>query len=410
MRKEVKLGMAIGGGLIAVLVVYLLFTPPTNNNKNGTQLAGANGANGSIIEIQQPGEPLSGAAAGVDDKGTAPAAVKPTGDAGAGQAAVGNGNPPEVQTTTTHDAGNERPAAPAGRKGARDAWDKALVEGKTDKGAPTPPAAPVKPVAVTGKTGTARNDREASKTGTARNDREAAKPAPSKHDAGLALATPASGGSEPKLYFNPNEAWGGGVSTGAVFGTETHTAAKSTAGGHATSGSVTSAAAARHSPAEGTHVVQAGDTLSSIAAEAYGSAAYYPHILRANPTVNPNNLKLGTTLILPKADEVKATAAPTAVGNERSTGVVASIVQDTRIDPKTQYQVQSGDSLYKISMKLYGKSGYVERIYEKNKALIGSDPKKLKLGTILELPEKTTVAAAGSAASQQEASDETDRR
>jgi nucleoid-associated protein YgaU len=60
-------------------------------------------------------------------------------------------------------------------------------------------------------------------------------------------------------------------------------------------------------------------------------------------------------------------------------------------------------------MKLYGKSGYVERIYEKNKALIGSDPKKLKLGMILELPEKTTVAAAHSPA-HQEASDETDRR
>src|SRR3954464_14302920 len=97
MRKEVKLGMAIGGGLIAVLVVYLLVTPPANN-KNGAQLAGANGTDRSIIEIQQPGEPLSGAAAGTDDKGTA--AAKPTGDAAGGQGA--QGNPPETQTTT-HD-------------------------------------------------------------------------------------------------------------------------------------------------------------------------------------------------------------------------------------------------------------------------------------------------------------------
>jgi nucleoid-associated protein YgaU len=390
MRKEVKLGMAIGGGLIAVLVVYLFVAPPANN-KNGAQLAGANGANGSIIEIQQPGEPLSGAAAGVDDKGSA--AAKPSGDAGGGQGA--QGNPPETHTTT-HDASGDRPAAPVGRKGARDAWDKALGEGKTEKAASTPPAAPIK----TGTAGTVSG-----KTGLGSKDHEAPKPAPTKHETAVALGSPAAGGSEPKLYFNPNEAWGGGVSTGAVFGTETHSAAKP-AGGHSSSdgsaGSTGAGTGAKHSPAEGTYVVKAGDTLSSIASEAYGSAAYYPHILRANPTVNPNNLKLGTALILPKADDVKATA------NERPP-VVASIVEDSKFDPKTQYQVQSGDSLYKISMKVYGKSGYVERIYEKNKALIGSDPKKLKLGMILELPEKTTVAAAGSA-SHQEASDETDRR
>src|SRR5690242_1093785 len=106
MRKEVKLGMAIGGGLIAVLVAYLFFTPPTNNNKNGTQLVGANGANGSIIDVAQPGETLAASAAGVDDKNAAPA--KPIGDAGTGQVASGNGsNPADVQPA--HDAGGDRP-------------------------------------------------------------------------------------------------------------------------------------------------------------------------------------------------------------------------------------------------------------------------------------------------------------
>jgi nucleoid-associated protein YgaU len=395
----VKLGMAIGGGLIAVLVVYLLVTPPANNNKNGASLAGANGANGSIIDVSQPGEPLAASAAGIDDKGSSATAAKPTGDTGtAGQ---GSANPPETPTTT-HDAiSGDKPAAPAGKKGARDAWDKALVEGKTDKGGSTAaPAAPVKSPTATA----------AGKTGTPAKDHDSVKPAasPTKHETTVALGTPASGGSEPKLYFNPNDAWGGGVSTGAVFGTETHAGGKSGSGGHSSSAAAATPAAgsgAKRS-ADGTYVVKSGDTLSSIAAEVYGSAAYYPHILRANPTANPNNLKLGTTLILPKEDEVKAT---TAVGSERSSGVVASIVQDTKFDPRTQYQVQSGDSLYKISMKLYGKSGYVERIYDKNSVLIGSDPKKLKLGMILELPEKTTVTAAGSQ-SHQEASDETDRR
>src|SRR5258706_7939414 len=144
---------------------------------------------------------------------------------------------------------------------------------------------------------------------------------------------------------------------------------------------------------------------------AYGSAAYYPHILRANPTVNPNNLKLGAVLTLPKAEEVKviASAGEHSAG-ERGTAALA-VVQDVKIDPKTQYQVQSGDSLYKISLKIYGKATFVDRIYEKNKALIGSDPKKLKLGMILELPDKTAAAVASPRQeTTSQASTEADRR
>jgi nucleoid-associated protein YgaU len=380
MRKEVKLGMAIGGGLIAVLVVYLFVAPPPNN-KNGAQLATGGAGGGNIIDVAQPGEPLSSAPAG-DDKAK-------TGAEGSGQAS-GSSNPPDVQTSS-HDAGNGQPSAPTGK--AKDPWNKALVEGKTEKSAPTPAPA-----------GT-------SVKATPVKDREAVKPNV-KHDV-VALGTPAAGDSEPKLYFKPNEAWGGGVSTHDLLGgtTESHTP-KSSTGGHAAvathAGAAPVAAPAVGKSAEGTHVVQSGDTLSSIAIDAYGSAAYYPHILRANPTVNPNNLKLGTTLILPKADEVKAMAA---VGSERSAGVAASVVQDIKIDPKTQYQVQSGDSLYKISLKVYGKSTFVEKIYEKNKAIIGSDPKKLKLGMILELPEKATVAAVASPSQDRaDSSIENDRR
>jgi len=142
--------------------------------------------------------------------------------------------------------------------------------------------------------------------------------------------------------------------------------------------------------AGGTHVVRSGETFSSIAQAAYGSAAYYPALLRANPNVNPNNLKLGTTITLPQLAEVKATA-------ERPTSpVAASVAQDVKIDTTRQYKVQSGDSLYKISLKLYGKSTYVDRIYDANKQSIGADPKKLKLGMILELPEKPAAAGLAS--------------
>ena len=51
MRKEVKLGMTIGGGLIALLVVYMLVAPP-NQNKAGAQLATGD-KGGNIIDPAQ---------------------------------------------------------------------------------------------------------------------------------------------------------------------------------------------------------------------------------------------------------------------------------------------------------------------------------------------------------------------
>jgi nucleoid-associated protein YgaU len=138
-----------------------------------------------------------------------------------------------------------------------------------------------------------------------------------------------------------------------------------------------------------THVVRSGETFSSIAQAVYGSAAYYPHLIRANPHANPNNLKLGTVINIPKVEDVKATGGPVSSSSaEHSKGAALTVVDDVKIDPTKQYRVQSGDSLYKISQKVYGKPTYVEAIYEKNRQQIGANPTKLKLGMILELPEK----------------------
>src|SRR5690349_5634163 len=66
MRKEVKLGMTLGGGAVALLVGYLLVAPPSN--KKGTQLVGSGGG-GSIIDNSQPGDLSAGS--GGEDRGSA---------------------------------------------------------------------------------------------------------------------------------------------------------------------------------------------------------------------------------------------------------------------------------------------------------------------------------------------------
>jgi len=355
MRKEVKLGMAIGGGLIALLVVYLLVAPPANNKK-GTQLVGGQ----SIIDPQS-GDP---GPAG-DDKTAAAAAAKPGNDAAAGTPNTA-GNPPTVQNEapkqgdapkTAEDKGK---GAPAPGAGGGDQW-KVLQTGK----------AAAKPLVQT----TTPSGKDIEKEPSKRLEkRDAVTVAEGR-------AAPLSANPEPKLYYNPNDAWGGGVNTpDTPFGTIAHNtkSALSAGGGSAPQGG--------GSP--GTHVVREGETFSSIAQTVYGSAAYYPHLIRANPNVNPNNLKLGEVIKVPRIEDVKATASDHAASDKAPASAT-----EPKIDANKQYRVVANDSLYKISLKLYGKSSYVDKIYEKNKAAIGPDPKKLKLGMVLDLPEKTTVAA-----------------
>lgn len=351
MRKDVKLGMAIGGGLIVLLVGYLLFAPPSNSNKKGTQFVG--GGNGSIIDTAGPGD-LSG---GVDEKSgkvaepttpgaktSDPKAVTAQGSPGTGAAGSGPGKIAEGSAVK----GEEKP------KTAGNDWNSALNKGKVN--------GPIVQATI--------------------KETDGAKPIRHETEGRGTPSTPEGS----KLLYNPNDAWGGGVSTDAVFGSP-----RARSGGRAL---VTGAT--ELGTGGGTHVVKAGETLSSIALSAYGSPNHYPAILRANPNVNPNNLKLGTVLKLPPADDVKTTAASEHAAIEHS-AAQSTAALEVKIDPSRQYRVQQGDSLYKISMKVYGKSSYLDKIYEKNKAAIGSDNKRLKLGMVLDLPEKAPMVAAAPA-------------
>jgi nucleoid-associated protein YgaU len=127
-----------------------------------------------------------------------------------------------------------------------------------------------------------------------------------------------------------------------------------------------------------THVVQSGETFSSIALAVYGNASYYAHIIRANPDVDPHRLRPGMTINLPAVADVRADNTPM---------LAASSGSSQKVDPRTQYVVQEGDSLYKIATRLYGKPDRADELFEANRAVIGSNPAKLKIGMVLKLPE-----------------------
>jgi nucleoid-associated protein YgaU len=137
-------------------------------------------------------------------------------------------------------------------------------------------------------------------------------------------------------------------------------------------GTTTGAPSAPAAAGAKTHKVVFGETLSSIAADHYGNKATYAKIVAANPSVNPNRLKVGTVLTIPAL----TSEAETASGTKAASG--------------NTYVIKSGDSLQKIAAKLYGSSDKWTRIYELNRAAIGGDPHRLKAGMTIKLPDSPT--------------------
>ncbi|QOV91740.1 LysM peptidoglycan-binding domain-containing protein [Humisphaera borealis] len=127
------------------------------------------------------------------------------------------------------------------------------------------------------------------------------------------------------------------------------------------------------------YVIRQGDTFSSVAKQAYGAEKYYLQIEQANPNVNTMRLKPGQQIILPELPaEARATRTRTGPFNHEG---------DNRpVDSRTEYRVDTGDSLYRISMKLYGTPRMCDAIYEANRAAIGENPDRLRLGMILRVP------------------------
>lgn len=59
---------------------------------------------------------------------------------------------------------------------------------------------------------------------------------------------------------------------------------------------------------------------------------------------------------------------------------------NTKTIPKT-YTTKKNDSLSKLAKRFYGDSSKYKEIYKANKKKIGSNPKKLKAGLVLKIPE-----------------------
>ncbi len=393
MRKDVKLGLAVGGVLLAVLVVYVLVVPGTNTNQAGATLENLDGS-----EIESPeGDNAGAGALAYGTPGTDATTGGQSGRSAANQQSGSTGG--MIADAATANGGSDRANTSSGEKpsgesaGSESAggwnWD-ALVNG-TEK---VPSLAAGTDVPTNGYLATAGGTVDGSSTdgssdngvsagsglsggnGTSQNG--GATNGGATNGNGSATATGSSVLSDNGNAFPSSNSPSASDTLGdatAASSSQSPAQQNGLAGGAQENANATSATPAASGSGVRTHVVKVGDTYSKISLAAYGTSKHYARIEQANPGIDPTRLKLGQTITLPEIAAKPAAAATAA---------------QAFLDPKTEYKVQPNDSLHTISLRLYGKADRVEKIYELNKATIGDDMTRVKIGTVLKLPEPPT--------------------
>lgn len=131
--------------------------------------------------------------------------------------------------------------------------------------------------------------------------------------------------------------------------------------------------------------VRDGDTMVTIAEEWFDDRNKWDLIAKANPSVDPTRLRIGQTIRLPAKSSAAAPGGPRPAPRETPKAPPASpaLAPGERV-----HEVKTGDTLFSITRAYYGTVEHWKRIYEANRALIGSDPADLKVGTKLKVPAK----------------------
>lgn len=128
------------------------------------------------------------------------------------------------------------------------------------------------------------------------------------------------------------------------------------------------------------HIVQPNERMQTIAARYFGSGDDWAIIARANPFVDPQKLKVGMVLRIPKdPDNLQGKV----VGRDTQPGVIES---HTDSQAKViEYVVRPGDSLSVIAQRIYGSSRHARYIFDSNRDKLKSMD-DISVGQLLKLP------------------------
>ncbi|MHC5007510.1 MAG: LysM peptidoglycan-binding domain-containing protein, partial [Planctomycetota bacterium] len=128
--------------------------------------------------------------------------------------------------------------------------------------------------------------------------------------------------------------------------------------------------------------VREGDSMWTIADSQLGDPSRWGLIADANPTIDPERLRVGQRIRIP--------TKPNAAGpilNAPARLPVASSPQPAAGPTKAAYYtVRSGDTLSRIAQLKYQNAAKWRAIYDANQGAIGFDPDRLEVGMRLRIP------------------------
>lgn len=143
------------------------------------------------------------------------------------------------------------------------------------------------------------------------------------------------------------------------------------------------------------HRVQPGDTFTSLSENYYGTPRFAQFLIDSNPEIrDPRRLSVGAVLRIP---EKPGDADIASASRRNSKGDIVETNKTSTDKPaadkasgRRTYTVKEGDSFYSIAKSQLGGGGRWKQLYAMNKQAVDGDPRNLRPGQVLTLPEPGT--------------------
>jgi nucleoid-associated protein YgaU len=126
------------------------------------------------------------------------------------------------------------------------------------------------------------------------------------------------------------------------------------------------------------HKIVRNDTIEKIALKYYNDRGRVDEIMKANPGIDPRRLKIGDEIILPAT----TTSSDRTAAADR---IAAKDRAETAVSTRS-HTVREDESFYSIARSQLGSGARWKELFELNRALVKNDPRGLKPGMVLRLP------------------------